>query len=163
MELLTSNSFITGHGHGIQQKFNMAWQKSVSQSSYILDGYGEKEICSLKNLAYLEGGAYDKWHRDTASNANNSNIQSKGDAGKISKVVSDPSNAFIPIGHYYESGDGGPGEFVVLLSQGDMTYRMSLTNTNLPLLNFLLLPSCSVVSCTRGVYDFTGVAFGYQV
>jgi hypothetical protein len=63
MELLTLTSFITGHGHGIQEKFNTAWQQSVSQSSYILDGYGEKEICSLKNLAYLEGGAYDKWHR----------------------------------------------------------------------------------------------------
>lgn len=41
-------------------------------------------MCSLKNLAYLEGGPYDKWHRDTASKANNS----KGDSGQISSGVS---------------------------------------------------------------------------
>ena len=63
----------------------------------------------MKNLAYLEGGAYDKWHRDTASKANNSNINSKGDSGQISSGVFNPSNAFTPIGHYHESGMGGPG------------------------------------------------------
>ena len=61
----------------------------------------------MKNLAYLEGGAYDKWHRDTASKENYSN---KGDTGRISSAISDPNLAFIPIGHYAESGIGGPGE-----------------------------------------------------
>lgn len=74
-------------------------------------------MCSLKNLAYLEGGPYDKWHRDTASKANNS----KGDSGQISSGVSVPSNAFTPIGHYHESGAGGPG-MLCYLSQCDMTY-----------------------------------------
>ena len=74
----------------------------------------------MKNLAYLEGGAYDKWHRDTASKANNSNVKSKGDTGQISLVVSDPSNAFTPIGHYHESGSGGPGECCVIESRYDI-------------------------------------------
>jgi hypothetical protein len=81
----------TGHGHGIQEKFNMAWQQSISLSPYILDGYGEKELCSLKNLAYLEGGPYDKWHRDTVSPT------SPYDSGSISSVVSDPIRAFTPM------------------------------------------------------------------
>ena len=70
----------------------------------------------MKNLAYLEGGAYDKWHRDTASKANNS----KGDSGHISSVVSDPGNAFTPIGHYSEGGMGGPGECCVIESRYDI-------------------------------------------
>ena len=75
----------------------------------------------MKNLAYLEGGAYDKWHRDTASKANNSNVSSKGDSGPdISSVVSDPGNAFTPIGHYSEGGMGGPGECCVIESRYDI-------------------------------------------
>lgn len=61
--IINKSSALKCHGYGIQEKFSKAWHASVDKSPYILPGYGNKELCEIKNRIVLQGGAYDQWHR----------------------------------------------------------------------------------------------------
>lgn len=82
----SSGGALKCHGHGIQEKFNQAWQTSVSKSRFILDGYGEEELCEIKSRIFLEGGAYDRWHRS-----------------QMEANIYDPGASYSPMGHYFDS------------------------------------------------------------
>ena len=83
------------HGHGIQEKFSQAWQTSVSKSKYILVGYGEEELCAIKSRIFMEGGTYDKWHRDRTGANSVDRSYSAVDGGTRRPFVS-----YTPIGKY---------------------------------------------------------------
>jgi len=90
--LTTLNGYnaLNCHGHGIQEKFQEAWRTSVSNSKYILDGYGEEEICAIQNRIFMEGGSYDRWHKDN--------------------LVFDPGVSHSPSGKYADT-DGPQGAY----------------------------------------------------